>query len=84
MREDGFVGLVSILAVISLNLGVFNLLPIPLLDGGQIMVLGIEKVLSWFGATLSMAVREKIQLAGLAVILLLMVFTLFLDVSKFF
>lgn len=84
VREDGFVGLVSILAVISLNLGVFNLLPIPLLDGGQIMVLGIEKVLSWFGATLSMAIREKIQLAGLAVILLLMVFTLFLDISKFF
>ena len=84
VREDGFVGLVSILAVISLNLGVFNLLPIPLLDGGQIMVLGIEKVLSWFGATLSMAIREKIQLAGLAVILILMVFTLFLDISKFF
>ena len=84
VREAGFVGLFSILAVISLNLGIFNLLPIPLLDGGQIMVLGIEKVLSWFGATLSMAVREKIQLAGLAVILVLMVFTLFLDISRFF
>lgn len=84
VREAGFVGLLSILAVISLNLGVFNLLPIPLLDGGQIMVLGIEKVLSWFGATLSMAIKEKIQLAGLAVILLLMVFTLFLDISRFF
>ena len=84
VKEDGFVGLFSILAVISLNLGVFNLLPIPLLDGGQIMVLGIEKVLSWFGATLSMAIREKIQLAGLGIILLLMVFTLFLDISRFF
>lgn len=82
--EDGFFGLFSILAIISLNLGVFNLLPIPLLDGGQIMVLGIEKVMSWFGRTLSMAIREKIQIAGLAVILLLMVFTLFLDISKFF
>lgn len=84
VREMGFVGLFGILAVISLNLGVFNLLPIPLLDGGQIMVLGIEKVMSWFGKTLSMAIREKIQLAGLAVILLLMVFTLFLDISRFF
>lgn len=82
--ELGFAGLFGILAVISLNLGVFNLLPIPLLDGGQIMVLGIEKVMSWFGKTLSMAIKEKIQLAGLAVILLLMVFTLFLDISKFF
>ncbi len=84
VRDAGFVGLISILAIISLNLGIFNLLPIPLLDGGQIMVLGIEKVMSWFGKTLSMAIREKIQFAGLAIILLLMVFTLFLDVSRFF
>ncbi len=84
VKELGFAGLFSILAVISLNLGVFNLLPIPLLDGGQIMVLGIEKVLSWFGATLSMAVKEKIQFAGLGIILLLMAFTLFLDISRFF
>jgi regulator of sigma E protease len=84
VREAGFAGLVSILAVISLNLGVFNLLPIPLLDGGQIMVLGIEKVLSWFGRTLSMAWRERIQLTGLAFILLLIVFVTFLDISKYF
>ena len=84
VREGGFAGVVSILALISLNLGVFNLLPIPLLDGGQIMVLGIEKVLSWFGKTLSMVVRERIQMAGLVVILLLMFFTLFIDVSRFF
>ena len=84
VKDAGFAGLVSILALISLNLGVFNLLPIPLLDGGQIMVLAIEKVMSWFGKTLSMAIKEKIQLAGLAIILLLTVFTLFLDVSKFF
>jgi regulator of sigma E protease len=84
VREAGFAGLVGILALISLNLGVFNLLPIPLLDGGQIMVLGIEKVMSFFGKTLSMAIKEKIQLAGLAIILLLMAFTLFLDISRFF
>lgn len=84
VREMGIAGLFGILAVISLNLGIFNLLPIPLLDGGQIMVLGIEKVMSWFGATLSLAVKEKIQLAGLGIILLLMVFTLFLDISRFF
>lgn len=84
VRSAGFAGIVMILGVISLNLGVFNLLPIPMLDGGQIMVLGIEKVLSWFGRTLSMVWKERIQLAGLAVILLLMVFTLFLDISRFF
>lgn len=84
VREAGFAGLVGILAVISLNLGIFNLLPIPLLDGGQIMVLGIEKVLSWFGRTLSMAWKERIQLTGLAFILLLIVFVTFLDISKLF
>lgn len=80
----GFEGLLFILGLISLNLGIFNLLPIPMLDGGQIMVLGIEKVYSWFGRTLSMAVKEKIQLVGLALILFLMVFTIFNDVSRFF
>ncbi|MGD9589312.1 MAG: RIP metalloprotease RseP [Pyrinomonadaceae bacterium] len=84
VTELGFAGLFGILAVISLNLGIFNLLPIPLLDGGQIMMLGIEKVMSWFGRTLSLALREKIQMAGLGIILLLMVFTLFLDISRFF
>ena len=44
VRERRFCRLISILGLISLNLGIFNLLPIPMLDGGQIMVLGIEKV----------------------------------------
>ena len=81
-RMMGWEGFFLILTVISLSLGIFNLLPIPMLDGGQIMVLGIEKVLSWFGRTLSMVAKERIQLTGLAVILLLMVFVLFLDFSR--
>lgn len=83
-NNAGFEGLLFILGLISLNLGVFNLLPIPMLDGGQIMVLGIEGVLGIFGLTLSMSVREKIQMVGLGLILLLMVFTIFNDVSRFF
>ncbi len=82
VSEQGFVGLISILALISLNLGVFNLLPIPMLDGGQIAVLAIEGFLGLFGLTLSMAIKEKIQLAGLAIILLLMVTVIFFDVSR--
>ena len=84
VSEQGFIGLVSILALISLNLGVFNLLPIPMLDGGQIAVLAIEGLLGLFGLTLSMAIKEKIQLVGLAVILLLMVTTIFFDISRLF
>ena len=79
---SGFIGLLSVLMAISLSLGVMNLLPIPMLDGGQIMVLGIEKVLSWFGRTLSMVAKERIQLTGLAIVLLLMVTVIFFDVSR--
>lgn len=80
--NGGFFGLLPVLMMISLSLGVMNLLPIPMLDGGQIMVLGIEKVLSWFGKTLSLVARERIQLTGLAIVLLLMVTVIFFDVSK--
>ena len=80
--SSGFFGLLFILTAISLSLGVMNLLPIPMLDGGQIMVLGIEKVLSWFGRTLSMVAKERIQLTGLAIVLLLMVTVIFFDVSR--
>lgn len=79
---SGFIGLLSVLMAISLSLGVMNLLPIPMLDGGQIMVLGIEKVMSWFGKTLSMVAKERIQLTGLAIVLLLMVTVIFFDVSR--
>jgi regulator of sigma E protease len=78
----GIEGFFLILGLISLSLGIFNLLPIPLLDGGQIMVLGIEKVMSWFGKTLSMVAKERIQLTGLAIVLLLMVTVIFFDVSR--
>ena len=79
---SGFFGLLSVLMYISLSLGVMNLLPIPMLDGGQIMMLGVEKVMSWFGKTLSMAAKERIQLSGLAIVLLLMVTVIFFDVSR--
>ncbi len=81
-RLMGIEGFFLILTAISLSLGIFNLLPVPMLDGGQIMVLGIDKIMSWFGRTLSMVARERIQLTGLAVILLLMVFVFFLDFSR--
>ena len=81
-RIMGVEGFFIILTGISLSLGIFNLLPIPMLDGGQIMVLAIEKVMSWFGRTLSMVAKERIQLTGLAIVLLLMVTVIFFDVSR--
>jgi len=81
-RPLGAEGFFLILGLISLSLGIFNLLPIPLLDGGQIMVLAVEKVMSWFGKTLSLVARERIQMTGLAIVLLLMVTVIFFDVSR--
>jgi regulator of sigma E protease len=78
----GWEGIFAMLMAISLSLGIFNLLPIPMLDGGQIMVLGIEGVLALFGKQLSLLVRERIQMAGLAIILLLMVTVMFVDISR--
>jgi len=84
VTSTGFLGLLSLLGVISLNLGIFNLLPIPLLDGGQIMMLGIEKVYSMFGKTMSVMVKERIQMVGLVLILILIVLTTFNDISRLF
>jgi regulator of sigma E protease len=80
----GFSGLLFLLGLISLNLGIMNLLPIPMLDGGQIVLLGIEKVLSWFKINLTMGMKEKINMTGFAILMLLMVFTTFNDISRFF
>lgn len=80
----GWEGLLNIMALISLNLGVFNLLPIPVLDGGRILLLGVEKVLSWFGKTLSLTTKNVVNYVGLAAVLLLMVFSTFNDIAKFF
>lgn len=69
----GFLGLVS------LQLGVFNLLPIPILDGGVIALLVIEGVLR---RDLSLNVKEKIVQVGFVFLILLMGFVVFNDLSK--
>ena len=78
----GWDGLFSILGFLSLNLGVFNLLPIPVLDGGAIFLLLIEGLLAVVGMTISATVRERIQQVGFVVVILLMVFVITNDVLK--
>jgi regulator of sigma E protease len=78
----GWEGVFSILGFLSLNLGIFNLLPIPVLDGGAIFLLLIEGALALVGMTISAAVRERIQQVGFVVVLLLMVFVITNDVLK--
>jgi regulator of sigma E protease len=82
VTELGWAGLVTMLGFLSLNLGVFNLLPIPVLDGGAIFLLLIEGALAPIGMSLSRTVRERIQQVGFVVVILLMVFVLTNDILK--
>ena len=80
----GWDGFFQILGFLSLNLGIFNLLPIPVLDGGAIFLLLIEGSLGIIGLTLSTTVRERIQQVGFVMVILLMVFVITNDVLKSF
>lgn len=80
----GWAGVFGMLGFLSLNLGIFNLLPIPVLDGGAIFLLLIEGLLATVGLSLSVAVRERIQQVGFVMVLLLMVFVISNDVLKLF
>jgi len=80
----GWAGLFGMLGFLSLNLGIFNLLPIPVLDGGAIFLLLIEGLLATVGLKLSMTVRDRIQQVGFVMVILLMVFVITNDVVKQF
>ena len=70
------------LGFLSLSLGIFNLLPIPVLDGGAIFLLLVEAILAVGGWKLSMRVRERIQQVGFVLLLLLMGFVITNDLLK--
>jgi regulator of sigma E protease len=78
----GWDGVFGMLGFLSLNLGIFNLLPIPVLDGGAIFLLLIEGLLALIGLSISSAVRDRIQQVGFVMVLLLMVFVITNDVVK--
>lgn len=82
-EEAGWEGVFIMLGFLSLNLGIFNLLPIPVLDGGMIFMLFLEGTLGLIGMKLSMQVRERIQQVGFVFLLLLMGFVIINDVTKF-
>jgi regulator of sigma E protease len=84
VERFGWGGLFQMLAFLSLNLGIFNLLPIPVLDGGAIFLLLIEGLLALVGLSISVAVRERIQQVGFVMVILLMVFVITNDVLKTF
>jgi regulator of sigma E protease len=75
----GWQTLFGFMALISLNLGLLNLMPVPVLDGGHIMILAVEGLAR---RDLSVKVKERILLAGAAMIILLMVTVIFNDVAR--
>ena len=82
-KNYGWDGVFNMLGFLSLNLGIFNLLPIPVLDGGMIFMLFVEGFLALWGMKLSLRMRERIQQVGFVFLLLLMGFVIINDVTKF-
>jgi regulator of sigma E protease len=72
------------MSILSLSLGVFNLFPIPVLDGGLIFMLGLEWLMGLTGRQLSVSLREKIQTVGLAIIVILMGYIIYSDFATRF
>lgn len=77
--DNGFITLLIFMAAISLNLAVFNLLPIPILDGGQLVIITAEGIM---GRKIGEKALGAFQMFGLAVILLLMVFAFYNDIMR--
>ncbi len=75
----GWVALFSLMAMISLNLGILNLLPIPVLDGGHIFIMGLEGLA---GRDFSLRIKEKFLMAGFAVLVMLMVTVIYNDLTR--
>ena len=77
--QIGLVALFTLMAMISLNLGILNLLPIPVLDGGHILIMALEGVSR---RDFSVRVKEKMLLAGFAVLMMLMVTVIYYDLTR--
>lgn len=79
--ERGLVYYLQILALLSISLGVLNLLPVPMLDGGQLVFIAAEGIM---GKPVPMSVQLGAQQLGLLVIFSLMAFAIYNDFSRLF
>ena len=77
--QIGWLALFTLMASISLNLGLLNLMPIPVLDGGHIFIMMLEGIAR---RDFSVKVKEKMLLAGFVVILMLMVTVIYNDLTR--
>ncbi len=77
--QPGWQPIIGLMAIISLNLGIFNLLPVPILDGGVILLLLIEEVIR---RDLNQRFKERIYQAAFVGLLIFFAFVMFNDISK--
>ncbi|HOQ44976.1 MAG TPA: RIP metalloprotease RseP [Bryobacteraceae bacterium] len=77
--REGATAFIGLMAVVSLNLAVFNLLPIPILDGGVILMLLVEMLMR---RDLSLRVKEAVFKLGFAFLMAVMAFVLYNDITK--
>lgn len=79
--KQGLMSLAFFTAVISVNLAILNLLPVPVLDGGHLLFFAIEGLM---GRPLSVRKRELAQQVGFVLLVLLMVFAVYNDLTRIF
>ena len=77
--EFGWISLFGLMSFISLNLGILNLLPIPILDGGHIAIMAMEGVSR---RDFSVQLKEKMLLVGFALLMTLMVTVIYNDLTR--
>jgi regulator of sigma E protease len=78
-ESEGWLPKFGLASAISLNLGIVNLLPFPILDGGLILLLVIESVIR---RDIGVAVKERIYQAAFVLIIAFFAFVIFNDVTK--
>jgi regulator of sigma E protease len=79
--KEGMTNLTFLIALLSINLGILNFLPIPVLDGGHLLFFFIEAMI---GRPVNTRTREIAQQAGLFVLILLMIFVFYNDITRVF
>jgi regulator of sigma E protease len=79
--QEGLGSFLAFLAVLSINLGVLNLLPVPVLDGGHLLFFLVEAVIR---KPVAVRYREMAQQVGICLLALLMVYAFYNDIVRFF
>ncbi|MEF9967021.1 MAG: RIP metalloprotease RseP [Longicatena sp.] len=81
ITKDGLLSSLALVGLLSVNVGIFNLLPIPILDGGRIFIILIETLI---GRKLSERVQNAVMMAGMLALIGIMVFATWNDIVRLF